>query len=57
MVTLINNKINIGDIIIGKSGRIIGVKINDVQIWNVYPISGTGQKKDRDIFFKETLWN
>ena len=54
---MINNKINIGDIIIGKSGRIIGVKINDVQIWNVYPISGTGQKKDRDIFFKETLWN
>ena len=43
--------------IIGKNGRIIGVKINDVQIWNIYPISGTGHKKDRDIFFKETLCN
>ena len=57
IVTLIRNEVKIIDSIIGKKGRILGLKINEVQIWNIYPISGTGHKKDRDIFFKETLCN
>ena len=54
---MIRNEVKILDSIIGKKGRILGLKINEVQIWNIYPISGTGHKKDRDIFFKETLCN
>ena len=55
IVTLIKNGVNIFDSIIGLNGRIIGVKVQNIQIWNVYPKSGSGFKKEREIFFREQL--
>ena len=43
------------DTIISKNGRIIGVKIENAQIWNVYPKSGTAFKQARELFFREEL--
>ena len=47
--------IRILDTIISKNGRIIGVKIENAQIWNVYPKSGTAFKQARELFFREEL--
>ena len=44
IVTLIKNGINISDFIIGAEGRTIGIKINNAQFWNIYPLSGTNNK-------------
>ena len=55
IATLIKNEVNILDTIIGNNGRIIGVKINEVQVWNVYPISGTGYKKRQGYFFQGNI--
>ena len=41
IVTLIKKGITILDSIIGKGGRIIGIKVKNIQIWNVYPKSGS----------------
>ena len=41
----------------GKNGRIIGIKMPNLQIWNVYPQSGSNHKRDREIFFNEKLCN
>ena len=57
IVTLVKNGIAIQDAIIGKNGRIIGLKVQNMQIWNVYPKSGSAFKKDREKFFRETLCN
>ena len=57
IVSLVKKGINVSDIIIGQNGRIIGLKILNLQIWNVYPKSGSAFKKDREIFFRETLCN
>ena len=43
------------DTILGVNGRIIGIKIKNVQFWNVYPHSGTNSKNRREIFFREEL--
>ena len=43
----------IEDLILGSSGRILGVKLENIQIWNVYPKSGSAFKRDREIFFRE----
>ena len=51
IATLIKNGINILDSIIGINGRIIGVKVQNIQIWNVYPKSGSAFKKERELFF------
>ena len=45
IVTLVKNGIFISDAIIAKNGRIIGLKISNIQIWNVYPQSGSANKK------------
>ena len=55
IVSLIKKGIQISDSIIGINGRIIGVKVMDIQIWNVYPKSGSGFKKSRETFFREDL--
>ena len=55
IVTLIKNGLNILDSIIGLNGRIIGIKVQNIQIWNVYPKSGSGFKKERELFFREQL--
>ena len=57
IVTLISKEFKILDTIIGLSGRILGVKIENIQIWNVYPQSGTENKNNREIFFREQLCN
>ena len=41
----------------GYNGRILGIKLKDIQIWNVYPPSGTENKKRRETFFREDLCN
>ena len=57
IVSLVKKGIYISDCIIGKNGRIIGLKISNSQFWNVYPQSGSGFKKSRETFFRETLCN
>ena len=57
IVTLVDKDLKVIDTIIGNYGRIIGIKVNNIQVWNIYPLSGTGYKKEREIFFKETLCN
>ena len=57
IVTLVKKQFQISDLIIGKNGRIIGLKIFNLQIWNVYPKSGSAFKKDRELFFREILCN
>ena len=57
IVTLVKHGISISDTIIAKNGRIIGLKISNIQLWNVYPQSGSAYKKEREIFFRETLCN
>ena len=55
IVTLVKRGFHISDLIIGQNGRIIGLKILNLQIWNIYPKSGSAFKKDREIFFRESL--
>ena len=39
----------------GYNGRILGLKLRETQIWNVYPPSGSGFKTNREKFFREDL--
>ena len=55
IVTLVNKKCNIEQNIIARNGRIIGTKLQECQIWNVYPISGSNHKQVREKFFREEL--
>ena len=55
IVYLVKKGFPILDSIIGKNGRIIGAKVNDIQFWNVYPQSGSNLKKARETFFREDL--
>ena len=55
IVTLIRKGIKVLDVIVGINGRIIGIKCNNIQVWNIYPKSGTAYKGDREKFFREDL--
>ena len=55
IVSLVRRDIVVRDMIIGINGRIIGLKIGNAQIWNVYPKSGTAYKNEREKFFREDL--
>ena len=57
IVTLVLKNIKVSDVIISQDGRIIGLKVMNVQLWNVYPKSGSGHKHARETFFRETLCN
>ena len=57
IVSLVLKGINVSDVIISQNGRIIGLKVMNVQLWNVYPKSGSGHKNARETFFRETLCN
>ena len=57
IATLVKKDVKISDVIIGKNGRIIGIKLNCIQFWNIYPKSGSAHKKERELFFRETLSN
>ena len=47
IATLVKKDIKISDVIIGNNGRIIGIKLNNIQFWNIYPKSGSANKKER----------
>ena len=53
MVTLIRKEMDILENIYGINGRIIGVKLKGVQIWNVYPHSGSNFKSQRETFLEK----
>ena len=55
IITLVSRKYNIEQNIIAANGRIIGTKLRQCQIWNVYPISGANHKQTREKFFREEL--
>ena len=57
IATIIKRGFDIKDVILGDEGRTIGIKIKDFQFWNVYPKSGTGEKKWRENYFREDLPN
>ena len=51
IVTLIPKNLKIYDKIMAQNGRIIGLKLDNLQIWNVYPQSGSEFRKAREVFF------
>ena len=51
ILTLIKKGTPIKENILGENGRIIGTKLSECQIWNVYPPSGANFKSQREIFF------
>ena len=55
MVTLVRRHLIVDDFIVGGHGRMIGIKLGDLQYWNVYLPSGTNHKSVREKFLKETL--
>ena len=57
IVTLVKKDLTVVDQLISLDGRILGIKCQNIQIWNVYPLSGGENKKSREIFFRETLNN
>ena len=57
IATIIKEGIDVRDIIIGSEGRTIGLKTGNAQFWNIYPKSGSGEKKWRENFFREVLPN
>ena len=55
--TLIKKELKVLDKIYSLNGRIIGLKLKNIQIWNIYPQSGSEYRKDRGLFFNEILVN
>ena len=53
IIMMVHKKYKVYDLIIGEEGRSIGVKLNDAQIWNIYPQSGS--RSERENFFNELL--
>ena len=45
IVTLVKRGLVVSDNIIGLNGRIIGLKTLNIQLWNIYPPSGSQFKK------------
>ena len=52
---LVQKNIKVNDIIIGQNGRIIGVLLDSIRVFNLYPKSGTQNRNQREIFFREEL--
>ena len=52
---IIKKGININDYIVGCNGRLIGIKVENMQIWNLYPPSGSEFRKEREKFFIEKI--
>ena len=50
-------KLEINDVILSSDGRIIAIKLSDLQVWNIYAPSGSENKKKRDLFFREAVSN
>ena len=52
---IIKKGININDYIVGCDGRMIGIKVENIQIWNLYPPSGSEFRKERENIFTEKI--
>ena len=57
IVTVVKKGIKVRDFMLCETGRIIGLKLSNVQVWNIYAASGSHNKKARETFFRETLPN
>ena len=57
IVTLVRKKFIVEDFVVGGQGRILGVRLGDLQFWNVYPKSGSNNKSIREKFLRETLFD
>ena len=57
IVTLVKKDLQVVDQLFSLDGRILGIKCQHIQIWNVYPLSGAENKKNRETFFRENLNN
>ena len=57
IVTIVRHDIKVWESIIGSEGRILGIKVSNVQLWHVYPFLRSAYKKEREIFVRETLNN
>ena len=57
IATIVKKDIIVKDIFLGEEGRTIGVKTKEGQFWNIYPKSGTENKKWRENYFREELPN
>ena len=55
--TLIKKEFKVFEKIYSMNGRIIGIKLENMQIWNIYPPSGSEFRKERGTFFNEILVN
>ena len=44
IVTLVRKDIKVLDQILSVDGRILGIKCSALQLWNIYPLSGTENK-------------
>ena len=53
--TLVHKSLRIKDYTLGVNGRIIGIWVGAVKIFNVYPKSGAQSRNQRDLFFNEDL--
>ena len=57
IATIVKKEHEIHDVIISSDGRIIAVKLSNLQVWNIYAPSGSENKKQRNIFFRENVSN
>ena len=55
--TMVHRSLRVEDFIIGDNGRIIGVRIGSIKLFNLYPKSGTQNRMAREQFFNEDLPN
>ena len=55
--TLVKKELKVFEKIYSLNGRIIGIKLENMQIWNIYPPSGSEYRKERGTFFNEILVN
>ena len=53
--TLVKNNLKVKDVILGENGRIIGVLLDSLKVFNVYPKSGTQNRRLRENFFRQEL--
>ena len=55
LCTLVKNDIQVKDVILGGNGRVIGVLLDNLKVFNVYPKSGTQNRSLRETFFRQEL--
>ena len=53
--TLVKKDLKVRDVILGENGRIIGILLDSLKVFNVYPKSGTQNRSLREKFFRQDL--